>query len=57
MPLKRELRFCKENPYLFSLSHDERIVFSEIRHEKVKNYMLLHTVNEEARTISIIRML
>ena len=55
--IEKETAVLAENPYLFSLSHDEYIAHRGIRHVKVKNYMLFYTVNEDARTITIIRML
>jgi plasmid stabilization system protein ParE len=55
--IEKETAAIAENPYLFPLSHDEYIVHRGIRHVKVKNYMLFYTVNEDARTITVIRML
>lgn len=55
--IENESAVLAENPYLFSLSHDEHIAHRGIRHVKVKNYMLFYTVNEDARTITTIRML
>ncbi len=55
--IEKETAVLAENPYLFPLSHDEFIAHRGIRHMKVKNYMLFYTVNEDARTITIIRML
>ena len=55
--IEKETAVLAENPYLFPLSHDEFIAHRGIRHMKVKNYMLFYTVNEDARTITVIRML
>ena len=55
--IEKETAVLADNPYLFSLSHDEYIATRGIRHVNVKNYMLFYTVNEDARTITIIRML
>jgi len=55
--IEKEPAVLAENSYLFPLSHDEYIAHRGIRHAKVKNYMLFYTVNEDARTITIIRML
>lgn len=55
--IENETAVLAENPYLFSLSHDEYIAHRRIRHVKVKNYMLFYTVNVDARTITIIRLL
>ncbi len=55
--IEKETTVLAENPYLFPLSHDEYIAHRGIRHVKVKNYMLFYTVNEDARTITIIRLL
>ena len=43
--IEKETAVLAENPYLFPLSHDEYIAHRGIRHAKVKNYMLLYTVN------------
>ena len=55
--IEKEPAVLAENPHLFPLSHDEYIAHRGIRHAKVKNYMLFYTINEDARTITIIRML
>jgi toxin ParE1/3/4 len=55
--IEKETAVLAENPYLFPLSHDEHIAHRGIRQVKVKNYMLFTTVNEDAGTITIIRML
>ncbi len=54
---ERESAVLTENPYLFPLSHDEYIAHRGIRSVMVKNYMLFHTVKEDAQTVTIIRML
>ncbi|MBI9096444.1 MAG: type II toxin-antitoxin system RelE/ParE family toxin [Sphaerochaeta sp.] len=51
---EKEVAVLSENPYLFPLSHDEH---RGIRHVMAKNYILFYTVKEDARTITIIRML
>ena len=55
--IEKETAVLAENPNLLPLSHDEYIAHRGIRHVKVKNYMLFYTVNEDARTITVIRML
>jgi plasmid stabilization system protein ParE len=40
--IEKETAVLAENPYLFSLSHDEYITHRGIRHVKVKNYMLFY---------------
>ncbi|MCF7942435.1 MAG: type II toxin-antitoxin system RelE/ParE family toxin [Spirochaetia bacterium] len=54
---ERESAVLTENPYLLPLSHDEYIAHRGIRSVMVKNYMLFHTVKEDAQTVTIIRML
>jgi plasmid stabilization system protein ParE len=54
---EKEAAVLSGNPYLFPLSHDEHIAHRGIRHVMVKNYILFYTVKENARTITIIRML
>lgn len=55
--IERETAVLAEDPYLFPPSYDESIAHRGIRHVKVKNHMLFTTVNEDARTITIIRIL
>jgi toxin ParE1/3/4 len=55
--IEKETAVLAENPYLFPLSHDEHLAHRGIRHVVVKNYMLFYTVNEDAGTVTIIRML
>lgn len=55
--IDKEPAVLAENPYLFPLSHNEYIAHRGIRHVKVKNDMLFYTVNENAKTVTIIRML
>jgi toxin ParE1/3/4 len=55
--IERETAVLAENPYLFSLSHDEYIAHRGIRHLMVKNYFLFYTVKEDVKTITIIRMM
>ena len=55
--IESESAVLAENPYLFPLSHGKHIAHRGIRHVMVKNYMLFYTVKEDAKTVTIIRML
>ncbi len=55
--IEKETAVLAENPYLFPLSHDDHIAHRGIRPLMVKNYFLFYTVKEDARTITIIRMM
>ena len=55
--LEMETVILEENPSIFPVSQDEYIAKLGIRHMLVKNYFLFYTIDEEARTVSIIRMM
>lgn len=55
--VERETEVPAESSCLFPLSHDEHIAHRGIRHVMVKNYMLFYTLEENAKTLTIIRML
>ena len=55
--IEMETAILEENPFLFPFSQDEYIAKRGIRHMLVKNYFLFYTIEEDARIVSIIRMM
>lgn len=55
--IEHEVEALSENPHMFPLSRDENIAHRGIRHFSVKNYMLFYTVEEEIKTVTVIRFL
>ncbi|MCH5192676.1 MAG: type II toxin-antitoxin system RelE/ParE family toxin [Oscillospiraceae bacterium] len=45
------------NPFIYPLYHDERFAEKGYRYTVVSNYILLYTVDKEAKNIHIVRLI
>lgn len=55
--IEKQTEILAENPCIFILSKDKRLAKCGIRHVLVKNYLLFYTVEEDDKTVSIIRIM
>lgn len=46
-----------ENPLLYPLYHDEKLAEKGYRYTVVSNYILFYTVDEETRTVYVLRLI
>ncbi len=55
--IEKETSVLSENPYNHPLTYDVWIAEKGIRHLLVKNYFIFYSLNENTKTITVIRML
>lgn len=55
--IEKETGILAENPLMFPVSQDDYIAKHGIRHVLIKNYFMFYTIDEDAQTVSIIRIL
>ena len=55
--IEKETGILAENPLIFPISQDDYIAKRGIRHVSIKNYFMFYTIDEDAQSISIIRIL
>ena len=55
--IEKETGILAENPLMFPISQDDYIAKRGIRHVFIKNYFMFYTIDEDAQSISIIRIL
>jgi len=55
--IEKETGILAENPLIFPISQDEYIAKRGIRHMLIKNYFIFYTIDENLKTVSIIRIL
>lgn len=55
--IEKETGILTENPLIFPISQDKYIAKYGIRHMSIKNYYIFYTIDENAQTVSIIRIL
>lgn len=55
--IEKKTELLAENPFIFSLVKDEFLSQHKIRYTLVKNYFVFYTIEEKAKTVSIIRIM
>jgi len=55
--IEKETGKLAENPPIFPISQDEYIAKRGIRYMFIKNYFIFYTIEENLKTVSIIRIL
>jgi len=55
--IEMETGILAENPLMFPISQDDYIAKRGIMHVLIKNYFMFYTIDEDAQTVSIIRIL
>ncbi|MCL2094785.1 type II toxin-antitoxin system RelE/ParE family toxin [Candidatus Saccharibacteria bacterium] len=55
--LERQMSLLKEMPKKFALVPDERLALCGIRKVSVKNYIVFYTVDDQAKTVNVVRIL
>jgi len=55
--IEENTKVLTENPFIFPLAQDEYLGKLGIRHMLIKNYFLFYSIEEDAETVSIIRIM
>ncbi|MDA3834456.1 MAG: type II toxin-antitoxin system RelE/ParE family toxin [Spirochaetales bacterium] len=55
--IEKETEILEENPLIFPFSQDEYITKHGIRYMLIKNYFIFYTIDEDSKTVSIIRIM
>ncbi|MCH5193877.1 MAG: type II toxin-antitoxin system RelE/ParE family toxin [Oscillospiraceae bacterium] len=53
---EKKVRNIKENPFLYPTYHDEILAGKGYRYAVVSNYILFYTIDEEHKTVSVLRL-
>ena len=55
--VKKYRSYIERNPYMYALYHDDEMAADGCRYALVGNYIMLYTINEDNKTINIIRVI